>query len=87
MGITDVSALPFLLKPAFQATVDLEVLHSGPLVDYVIWESPDIIGFQEVLWHQYQDLRGHFIEVYNSTIAGRIDGGQVGEGCPIFWNK
>ena len=49
------------------------------LLDQVAWEEPDVIGFQEVLSHQFQDLKEELSAVYDSVGVGRIDGKQDGE--------
>jgi hypothetical protein len=51
------------------------------LLDQIAWEEPDVIGFQEVLWHQFQDLKKGLSPVYDSVGVGRIDGKQDGEVC------
>jgi len=45
---------------------------------------PDLLGMQEVLWHQYQYLDAALIG-YGSVAAGRDDGLQRGEACPVFY--
>ncbi|MBW0526279.1 hypothetical protein O181_065994 [Austropuccinia psidii MF-1] len=56
------------------------------ILDQVKWESPDIIGFQEVLEHQYHDLKqGLGSAKYSSAGVGREDGLTRGEYAPIFW--
>ncbi len=45
---------------------------------------PDLLGMQEVLWHQYQYLDSA-IAGYGSVAAGRADGQQKGEACPVFY--
>ncbi|POW08101.1 hypothetical protein PSHT_09714 [Puccinia striiformis] len=45
------------------------------IVDQINWESPDIIGFQEVLEHQYHDIKEQeVLKRYNSVGVGRDDG-------------
>ncbi|KAA1135331.1 hypothetical protein PGTUg99_012213 [Puccinia graminis f. sp. tritici] len=56
------------------------------IMDQINWESPDIIGFQEVLEHQYHDLKDQaFFRQYTSVGVGRDDGVTRGEYVPLFW--
>jgi len=57
----------------------------APMVAVFIDEQiPDLIGMQEVLWHQYEYLRS-VVPGYGSAAAGRDDGLKGGEACPVFW--
>jgi endonuclease/exonuclease/phosphatase family metal-dependent hydrolase len=47
-------------------------------------QIPDLMGMQEVLWHQYEYLHS-VVPGYGSVAAGRDDGLQKGEACPVFW--
>ncbi len=47
-------------------------------------QMPDLLGMQEVLWHQYQYLDSA-LAGYGSVAAGRDDGKQQGEACPVFY--
>ena len=47
-------------------------------------QIPDLLGMQEVLWHQYKYLDSALIG-YGSVAAGRDDGLRAGEACPVFW--
>jgi len=47
-------------------------------------QIPDLLGMQEVLWHQYQYLDSALIG-YGSVAAGRDDGMHEGEACPVFY--
>lgn len=49
-------------------------------------EQPDVIGFQEVLGHQLEDVKS-FMPLYTSIEAGRDDGVSKGEMTPIFFKK
>jgi endonuclease/exonuclease/phosphatase family metal-dependent hydrolase len=49
-------------------------------------EKPDIVGMQEVLWHQYKALDSVFID-YSSVGVGRSDGSKEGELNPVFFRK
>lgn len=57
------------------------------IIDQVAWESPDIVGFQECLFGQLQDLQNALAPVYDSVGVGRDDGERAGEAVPIFYNK
>ncbi|MEZ4996023.1 MAG: endonuclease/exonuclease/phosphatase family protein [Bacteroidales bacterium] len=57
----------------------------APMVAVFIDEQiPDLLGMQEVLWHQYEYLHT-VVPGYGSVAAGRDDGLQGGEACPVFW--
>jgi endonuclease/exonuclease/phosphatase family metal-dependent hydrolase len=47
-------------------------------------QIPDLLGMQEVLWHQYQHLDSA-LAGYGSVAAGRDDSMQQGEACPVFY--
>ncbi|MFZ2285843.1 MAG: endonuclease/exonuclease/phosphatase family protein [Bacteroidales bacterium] len=47
-------------------------------------QIPDLLGMQEVLWHQYEYLDSA-LAGYGSVAAGRDDGLRGGEACPVFW--
>ena len=47
-------------------------------------QIPDLLGMQEVLWHQYQYLDSA-LTGYGSVAAGRDDGLRAGEACPVFF--
>lgn len=57
------------------------------IIDQIKWESPDIIGFQEALQHQYHDLKDQPVlqSDYTSIGVGRDDGITRGEYVPLFW--
>ncbi|POW02419.1 hypothetical protein PSTT_11794 [Puccinia striiformis] len=58
------------------------------IIDQIKWESPDIIGFQEALEHQYVDLQDQLIpSQYTSVGVGRNDGVTRGEYVPLFWRN
>ena len=48
--------------------------------------SPDIIGLQEPLYSQLQQIQ-QALPQYSYYAAGRSDGMQSGESCPIFYRK
>ena len=57
----------------------------APLVaGFINDKIPDLLGMQEVLWHQYRYLDSALIG-YGSVAAGRDDGMQMGEACPVFY--
>ena len=47
-------------------------------------QIPDLLGMQEVLWHQYEYLDSA-LAGYGSAAAGRDDGLRGGEACPVFY--
>jgi endonuclease/exonuclease/phosphatase family metal-dependent hydrolase len=56
------------------------------LCRFIETEKPDIIGMQEVLFHQYE-LLGLILPEYTSTGIGRDDGSRGGELNPVFFRK
>jgi endonuclease/exonuclease/phosphatase family metal-dependent hydrolase len=54
--------------------------------DFFSFEDPDLIGMQEVLWHQYAVLDSALSD-YSSVGAGRDDGEKGGEMNPVFYKK
>lgn len=57
------------------------------LADQVLWQHLDLVGFQEVMHHQMNDLRILLGDSYDCVGVGRDDGMKRGEAVPIFWNK
>ncbi|GAA5839442.1 hypothetical protein JCM11251_002727 [Rhodosporidiobolus azoricus] len=58
------------------------------LVDQVLFSELDVVGFQEVLDGQYEDLKvllGR--EEWGSVGVGRDDGKRAGEAVPIFYRR
>jgi endonuclease/exonuclease/phosphatase family metal-dependent hydrolase len=49
-------------------------------------EKPDILGMQEVLWHQYEAI-DTAMKAYGSVGVGRDDGARGGEMNPIFYSR
>jgi endonuclease/exonuclease/phosphatase family metal-dependent hydrolase len=54
--------------------------------NFIINEKPDIVGIQEVLYHQYEFLDSA-LTGYVSAGAGRDDGVKAGEMNPVFFKK
>jgi endonuclease/exonuclease/phosphatase family metal-dependent hydrolase len=54
--------------------------------NFIKSERPDILGLQEVLWHQYQILDSALAN-YSSVGVGRNDGSREGEMNPVFFRK
>lgn len=54
--------------------------------DFIKNESPDILGLQEVLVHQYNFLDSVLTD-YGSVGIGRDDGARSGEMNPVFFKK
>jgi endonuclease/exonuclease/phosphatase family metal-dependent hydrolase len=59
---------------------------ASQVFDFIVNEKPDILGLQEVLWHQYQVLQTVLID-YSSVGVGRNDGVRGGQLNPIFFRK
>lgn len=58
-----------------------------PIVEeYLLNESPDIIGFQEALHHQVIELES-LLPGYQRVGSGRTDGKQEGEYTPVFFKQ
>jgi endonuclease/exonuclease/phosphatase family metal-dependent hydrolase len=53
---------------------------------FISEEKPDIIGLQEVLWHQYEAVDS-VLQEFNSVGVGRDDGARGGEMNPVFFRK
>jgi endonuclease/exonuclease/phosphatase family metal-dependent hydrolase len=53
---------------------------------FISSEKPDILGLQEVLWHQYEKMDSVLNE-YSSVGVGRDDGAREGEMNPVFFRK
>jgi endonuclease/exonuclease/phosphatase family metal-dependent hydrolase len=51
---------------------------------FINHQEPDLLGMQEVLWHQYLYLDSA-LAGYGSVVAGRDDGRMKGEACPVFY--
>ena len=54
--------------------------------NFINSEKPDILGMQEVLWHQYEVLDSILVD-YASVGVGRNDGARDGEMNPVFFRK
>jgi endonuclease/exonuclease/phosphatase family metal-dependent hydrolase len=59
---------------------------ASQVCDFISNEKPDILGMQEVLWHQYQ-LLDSVLTDYSSVGVGRSDGARGGEMNPVFFRK
>jgi endonuclease/exonuclease/phosphatase family metal-dependent hydrolase len=59
---------------------------ASQVCNFVINEKPDILGMQEVLWHQYEVLDSVLTD-YSSIGVGRDDGVKAGEMNPVFFKK
>ena len=57
---------------------------AGIVAGFVNDQIPDLLGMQEVLWHQYRYLDSA-LTGYGSVAAGRDDGIRAGEACPVFY--
>jgi len=54
------------------------------VTDFILEQGPDLLGMQEVLWHQYEYLDSA-LAGYGSVAIGRDDGQRGGEACPVFY--
>lgn len=59
---------------------------ASQVCNFIKTEKPDIIGMQEVLWNQYQQLDSALTD-YSSVGVGRNDGARDGEMNPVFFRK
>jgi endonuclease/exonuclease/phosphatase family metal-dependent hydrolase len=59
---------------------------AAQVCSFLLKESPDILGMQEVLWNQYQVLDS-VLKDYSSVGVGRDDGARGGELNPVFFRK
>lgn len=57
---------------------------AGMVAGFINDQVPDLLGMQEVLWHQYEFLDTALIG-YGSFAMGRDDGIRGGEACPVFY--
>jgi endonuclease/exonuclease/phosphatase family metal-dependent hydrolase len=57
---------------------------AAKVATFIDEQIPDLMGMQEVLWHQYEYIHS-VVPGYGSVAAGRDDGLQKGEACPVFW--
>ncbi|KAJ8662500.1 hypothetical protein O0I10_001460 [Lichtheimia ornata] len=57
------------------------------VADTVLLWSPDIVGFQEPEHHQVIDLQSLLHDEYDWVGAGRNDGNEDGEYCPVFYKR
>jgi len=53
---------------------------------FINGRMPDLLGMQEVLWHQYEYLDSA-LSGYGSVAAGRDDGMRKGEASPVFYSS
>ncbi len=91
--------LPIWITGQNLSLVDLNLRYDNPndgenawenrkksTLDWLKSQAADIYFFQEVLHHQYNELRSTFNN-HHSYGVGREDGISKGEYCPIFYNK
>ena len=57
----------------------------GIVCDLLKKEKPDLLGLQEALWYQYEEIDSA-ISGYSSVSKGRDDGKKKGEMNPVFYN-
>jgi len=58
---------------------------AGIVCDFLKNEKPDLLGLQEALWYQYEQIDSA-IAGYSSVAIGRDDGKKKGEMNPVFYN-
>lgn len=56
------------------------------VADYILSNQIDIVGMQEVLHIQFEDLK-QLLPAYSAVGVGREDGKQQGEYAPIFYQR
>jgi endonuclease/exonuclease/phosphatase family metal-dependent hydrolase len=59
---------------------------ASQVTNFIKEEKPDLLGMQEVLWHQYV-LLDSLLSDYTSVGVGRDDGARGGEMNPVFFRK
>lgn len=57
----------------------------GMVCEFLKKEKPDLLGLQEALWYQYEQIDSA-ISGYSSVARGRDDGKKGGEMNPVFYN-
>jgi endonuclease/exonuclease/phosphatase family metal-dependent hydrolase len=57
---------------------------SAMVASFTTAQQPDLLGMQEVLWHQYEFLDSA-LTGYGSVAVGRDDGIHGGEATPVFY--
>lgn len=58
---------------------------AGIVCELLKKEKPDLLGLQEALWYQYEEIDSA-ISGYSSVAKGRDDGKKKGEMNPVFYN-
>lgn len=59
---------------------------ASQVCNFINREKPDVVGLQEVLWHQYEVIDS-VLTGYSSIGVGRDDGARAGEMNPVFFRK
>lgn len=80
------TAMSFNIRNDCDSGTEAWALRLENLVPLIENAAPDLIGFQEVLHHQYLDLIARFPE-YDACGVGRDDGINAGERSAIFYKK
>lgn len=57
------------------------------VADAILFYAPDILGTQEVLHNQLEDMKGRLAQSYDMTGVGREDGKEQGEYAALWWRK
>jgi endonuclease/exonuclease/phosphatase family metal-dependent hydrolase len=58
---------------------------AGIVCEFLKSEKPDLLGLQEALWYQYEQIDSA-LTGYSSETKGRDDGKKMGEMNPVFYN-
>jgi len=84
--MTNLKIMSFNIRGDFDSGTEAWDIRKQNLTKIIIAENPDTIGFQEVMPHQYDDLKS-LLTGYNSTGIGREDGKSKGEHAAIFFKS
>ena len=84
--MTNLKIMSFNIRGDFDSGAEAWDNRKQNLIKIINAENPDTIGFQEVMHHQYEDLKMLLTE-YNSTGVGREDGKSKGEHAAIFFKN
>ncbi|KAF7721613.1 hypothetical protein EC973_004360 [Apophysomyces ossiformis] len=85
---TDSPAQPFAAPPK-SPTLKHEqawAIRKWKIADTVLIYEPDIVAFQEAVYHQVVDLEALLVD-YDWVGVGRDDGAQKGEYCAVFYKR
>ena len=80
------NVMSFNIRGDFDSGTEAWSSRKQNAANIIIAENPDLIGFQEVMNHQYEDLVS-LLPDYNHVGVGRDDGAALGERAAIFFKK